>query len=150
MANRVLVSPDGLKISRPGRDVLTADARGLLFSSEYSTPPAYLTGATWVGRGDWVYNAELYYWSFSRTIYYGRGFANPPLVSGMFNNRDIFCNDVTFPYYFAGDVFIGPETGKVYMNFVADRGSMQLQGISYAALTTGDFAVEYVIMESNA
>lgn len=47
MANRLLLNPNGLKISRPGVDVLTASlANDFLFNSDFMLPSLLMHGTT--------------------------------------------------------------------------------------------------------
>lgn len=69
MANRVLLDPNGMKVSRPGVDVLTAGDADLLFSSDFSQTPVHMKGIVTFSS------------SSIRTLNFGRTFLNMPMVT---------------------------------------------------------------------
>lgn len=77
MANRVLINASGLKVSKPGQNVLTAPAAQLQFSSDWSAMGVYRRGThtiNWsLGSGDDRRHAA--------TIALGKTFASVPYVS---------------------------------------------------------------------
>ena len=68
MANRVLLQPTGMKVSRPGVDVLTAGDADLLFSSDASQTPVHMKGTVTFSS------------SSIQSVNYGKTFANMPMI----------------------------------------------------------------------
>lgn len=68
MSNRILLDNGGLKISKPGIDVLTATDDELVFNSDWSQLAIYMRGTLTVPDNG------------STTISYGKTFVNMPLV----------------------------------------------------------------------
>lgn len=70
MANRVVLDETGLKVSKPGANVLTAGASGLQFSSDWSALGFYRRGEM-----DCNWNETDY-----RNFSLGKTFPTPPMV----------------------------------------------------------------------
>lgn len=73
MANRVLLDENGLKISRPGIDVLTASPANLLFRSDATNVPRWDQGS--------LAGSASVHWDNGAIYYYGRTFATIPIVT---------------------------------------------------------------------
>lgn len=73
MANRLLLSKDGVKISLPGVDVLTAGSSNLQFSSDWAQLKIFMRGSISFGTG-------------TTDVPFGKTFTNRPL--GFFTYGD--------------------------------------------------------------
>lgn len=74
MSDRVLMDSSGLKVSKPGTDVKTANEAGLIFNSQWAAMSRLLFGSVDVpvpGPSDFPTN---------RTVLYGKSFTYRPLV----------------------------------------------------------------------
>lgn len=76
MVNRVLLNSSGLKVSKPGTDVLTATPAGLQFSSDWAALGRYTSGSLGVSFSD-VGGERGRYDGF---ISFGKTFPTTPLV----------------------------------------------------------------------
>lgn len=89
LANRVLIHPDGMKISKPGVDVLSASNAQLLFSSDWTHPSLWLRGTIIASYG------------VTTTVYFGKSFSRPPFVFGTAQNASgghFFSNSTDLAY----------------------------------------------------
>ena len=66
MSNRVVINQNGLKVSRPGVDVLNPGSAGLLFNSDWAPRILHMTGVVYTGAGQ------------VSTILYGKTYAATP------------------------------------------------------------------------
>lgn len=73
MANRVLLDADGLKVSPPGRNVLTADDVDLLFTSDWP-----ILGVTEEGTHTVSWASSGNSGSYNQNVYFDRPFSSPP------------------------------------------------------------------------
>lgn len=103
MANRVVLSQNGLKVSKPGFNALTAGALGLQFSSDWSAMGVYQTGTHVVNS--WSGNSA----TDIRTITFNKTFASPP-----------FC-----AFYLQGSDFISPLGFGNGFSFALDNDGSQ-------------------------
>lgn len=69
MANRVILEPNKLLISKPGVNVLTATNTELLFSSEWSAPGIHMRGSVMLDGAE------------SKTVLFSKAFDTPPFVT---------------------------------------------------------------------
>lgn len=85
MANRVLLQPTGMKVSRPGVDVLTAGDADLLFSSDASQTPVHMKGTVTFSS------------SSIQSVNYGKTFSNMPMIMFLVPvgtyNQAVYIND---------------------------------------------------------
>lgn len=96
MVNRVLLNTSGLKVSKPGFNVLTASLNQLSFSGDYSQINIFLTGSFSFQMNQVV----------SQTINFGKTFTFTPVMLGLFN-EELFYNDIRT---YSGDGTVGPHT----------------------------------------
>jgi hypothetical protein len=75
MVNRVLLNTSGLKVSKPGADVLSAGPGDLLFSSDWSALGLFTQGSI---SASWSTNLETGWWV--QSVPFGKTFATPPAV----------------------------------------------------------------------
>lgn len=68
MANRILLDKSGLRVSKPGVNVLTAEQRDLIFDSSWSQITPYMKGTVPLSTG-----------SSGVTVLFGKTFTNRPL-----------------------------------------------------------------------
>lgn len=77
MANRILLDEDGLKISKPGVNVLTAGLAGLQFTSVGTHVPRFTTGTLTRSQGG------------DATFNFGKTFPAAPIVTWYASNLNI-------------------------------------------------------------
>ncbi len=122
MTNRVLLNTNGLKVSAPGKDVLTALKNELQFSSDWGSLRPYMTGQASPPRGS------------TFTVNFGKTFTNSiPLVS-------------VFLY---GSVY-GPEFGGAFYTLGYGGPSFAGYSITRSSFTLildsqQDYLIQYVV-----
>jgi hypothetical protein len=144
MANRVLLNSSGLKVSKPGHDVLTTGVTGLLFSSDFSQA-SHLTENT--VNCDW--NEAGF-----RFISYGKTFPSTPLVQFLEVYPDgIYSMLSTFNgFYWSYENQYQDLEGNTIYNYhrvacYADLDGLRVQ--SNRAGTNPEFSFYYQVLDYN-
>jgi len=72
MSNRVLLTPEGLKVSKPGVNVETTGMGGLQFNSDWATPRVLQKGSVYLPNNGQQLQSSI-------SIPLARGFHSPPM-----------------------------------------------------------------------
>jgi hypothetical protein len=101
MANRVLLNANGMKVSEPGFDVLTAGNANLQFSSDWSALSLLLAGSVSIPANG------------SQTVFFGRTFTRLPIAIVPWNN---FGQDSNYYYMTLSEMWSSANVASLYNN----------------------------------